>query len=78
MPYARTPNRAHPSGRPIRTAASRDYSLRADRFIGFRCPRLNPQHIQQATDTHAVGFIDWRIRAAQDEVEDGPYGRKGR
>lgn len=40
--------------------------------IGFRCPRLNPQHIEQATDTHAVGFVDWRVRAGQDELE----GRK--
>lgn len=59
----------HPSGRPIRKPERRDYSMRVDRWIGFRTPRLNPQHIPQATDTHAVGFIDWTVRASQAELE---------
>lgn len=62
----------HPSGRPIRQPNRRDWPMASSFGIGFRCPRLNPQHIEQATDTHAVGFIDWRVRAAQDELE----GRK--
>lgn len=62
----------HPSGRPIREPAKRSWAMASGFGIGFRCPRLNPQHIPQATDTHAVGFIDWNIRAVQDELE----GRK--
>ena len=62
----------HPSGRPIRQPNRRDYSMARTVGVGFRCPRLNPQHIEQATDTHAIGFIDWSVRAAQDELE----GRK--
>ena len=61
--------RPHPSGRPIREPNRRDYRMAGGFSIGYRCPRLNPQHIEQATDTHAVGFIDWRVRAAQDELE---------
>lgn len=60
----------HPSGRPIRQRESRDYSMKAYREVGFRCPRLNTPHIQQATDTYAVGFVDWRVRQAQDEMEN--------
>ncbi|KMO18897.1 hypothetical protein [Methylobacterium indicum] len=65
----------HPSGRPLHRVESRDYSMRVDRWIGHRTPRLNPQHIPNATDLHAVGFVDWGIRAAQAEFM-GPAGRK--
>jgi hypothetical protein len=54
----------HPSGRPIRTPAKRDYSMQAHRYTGFRCPRLNEPaipRITSATDIHAVGFIDHRV-----------------
>ncbi|EHP94876.1 hypothetical protein MetexDRAFT_0221 [Methylorubrum extorquens DSM 13060] len=65
-------SRSHPSGRPIRQPNRREWPMVSAFAVGFRCPRLNPQHIEQATDTHAVGFIDWRVREAQDELE----GRK--
>lgn len=58
----------YPSGRPIRHPNRRDYSMAKTYGVGFRCPRLN----QQPIDTHAIGFIDWSARAAQDELE----GRK--
>lgn len=59
----------HPSGRPIREPSRRDWPMAGGFTIGFRCPRLNPQHIEQATDTHAVGFVDHRIVEAQAELE---------
>lgn len=54
----------HPSGRPIRKPEKRDYSMRAHRYTEFVCPRLNEpaiKRITQATDIHAVGFIDHRV-----------------
>lgn len=62
----------HPSGRPIYRAERRDYGMWAQRRIGFVCPRLNPQHIEQATGSHAVGFIDWRVMAEQAELARKP------
>ncbi len=66
----------HPSGRPLHRPERRDYGMRADRWIGHRTPRLNPQHIPNATDIHAVGFVDWGIRAAQDDLMGSGKGRK--
>ena len=54
----------------------RDYAMRIDRWIGYRTPRLNPQHIPQATDTHAIGFVDYSIRASQDAFWGSAKGGK--
>ncbi len=66
----------HPSGRPMHQPERRDYAMRFDRWIGYRTPRLNPQHIPQATDTHAIGFVDYGIRAAQDAFWGSAKGEK--
>lgn len=61
----------HPSGRPIRKPAKRDYSMQAHRYTGFRCPRLNDKR----HDTHAFGFIDHRVGDMSD-WEDTAKGTK--
>jgi len=61
--------KSHPSGRPIHRPERRGYSMAAQPTIGFRCPRLNPQHIEQATDSHSIGFVDWRVHESIRELE---------
>lgn len=61
----------HPSGRPIRKPAKRDYSMRAYRGMGFVCPRLN----EKRHDTYAFGFIDHRVGDMSD-WEDTAKGSK--
>jgi len=68
----------HPSGRPIRKPAKRDYSMQKGRYIGFVCPRLNEPGIPRitpATDIHAVGFIDHRVGYVEG-WEDNSKGSK--
>ncbi|KQO43025.1 hypothetical protein ASF08_10635 [Methylobacterium sp. Leaf85] len=71
IPLARIP---HPSGRPLREPERRGwaYAQGPNEPGFFRTPRLNAppvQHIRQATDVFAVGFVDHTILDAQSEFE---------
>lgn len=64
--------KGHPSGRPIRQPKRCEWKSGPYVEHGFRNPRLNDPtvpRITQATDIHAVGFIDWDVRRAQNELE---------
>ena len=61
----------HPSGRPIRKAEKRSWSMSSYRRTEFICPRLN----EKRHDTHAFGFIDHRVGDMSD-WEDTAKGSK--